>query len=110
LVPASAQHNSSRSKSMLSELGSFTAVPFRKTDRPVPSEFAHSNFGDSRFQSDQNTFLHNIKNPSILQLISRMTSWIYWAKETNLKTTSLQEELSHFGNINQGKMTFGNTS
>jgi len=60
LVPASAQHNSSRSKSMLSELGSFTADPFRKTERPVPSAFAHSNFGDSRFQSDQNTFLYQV--------------------------------------------------
>jgi hypothetical protein len=51
---------------MLNELGSFTAAPFRKTDRPVPSEFAHSNFGDSRFQSDQNTFLHHLNKQSKL--------------------------------------------
>lgn len=56
-VPASAQHNSSVLKSIASELGNCTDAPEMKTPRSVPSMLAHSILGDSRFQSDQNTFL-----------------------------------------------------
>lgn len=67
-VPALVQQSSSVAQSMHNEFGKITLLPRKNSCRSVPSSFAHSSFGSSLFQSDQNNFLQthfqNINTPN----------------------------------------------